>query len=247
MLLTLDARNTTDETLSLYARDLQVARRDDSSSVGRPVLSDAEGKGVLICKLRKNQELRLKCIAKKGISKEHAKWSPCSAIAFEYDPWNKLRHTDFWYEENAEAEWPRSKNADWEEPPKENDPFDYNAKPDKFYVNVESIGSMRPNDIVTKGMEVLMRKVANIVMAIEELEGGRGAAAGGAPGAGGAHGGDPMDTDRHDNTDMYGSGSSHRDGAGSAYGSSYGGMGYDNNDGGWGSPDDPSGTSGGWF
>lgn len=47
----------------------------------------------------------MKCIAKKGIAKEHAKWSPVSAMGFEYDPWNKLRHIDYWYEENAEAEW----------------------------------------------------------------------------------------------------------------------------------------------
>lgn len=243
VVLTLDARNTTDETLSLYARDLQVARRDDSSPVGRPVISDPAGKGVLICKLRKNQELRVRCIAKKGISKEHAKWSPCSAISFEYDPWNKLRHTDYWYEESAEAEWPKSKNCDWEEPPKDTDPFDYNAKPDRFYLNVESIGSMKPNDIVLKGMDVLMKKVANIVLAIEELEGGRGAGGGAGPQGPGGPGGDHLDVDREGGAggmDMYGSR------GGSGYGG-YGGYEGGNNEGGWGSTEDMSSTSGGWF
>jgi DNA-directed RNA polymerase II subunit RPB3 len=26
-------------------------------------------------------------------------------VGFEYDPQNKLRHTDLWYEESAEKEW----------------------------------------------------------------------------------------------------------------------------------------------
>jgi hypothetical protein len=44
---------------------------------------------------------------------EHAKWSPVSAVGFEYDPHNRLKHTDLWYEVGTkpEQEWPISKNA----------------------------------------------------------------------------------------------------------------------------------------
>ncbi|ANB14587.1 DNA-directed RNA polymerase II core subunit RPB3 [Sugiyamaella lignohabitans] len=177
--------------MEIYTRDLVVhlpkdGRRDES--IGQPVFSDPAKKGVLICKLRKHQELRLKCIAKKGIAKEHAKWSPVAAVGFEYDPWNKLHHTDYWYEESIEEEWPKSKNADWEEPPKENEPFDYTAKPDKFYYTVETVGSLKPNEVVERGIRVLQNKLAEIVLAVDKLDGrGPGMDLGG--GATGRHGG----------------------------------------------------------
>ena len=85
-----------------------------------------------------------------GIAKLHAKWSPCSAVAFEYDPYNKLRHTTYWYEKNEQAEWPLSRNADEEEPPREDELFNYNAKPNKFYVEVETDGSMAPREVIMK-------------------------------------------------------------------------------------------------
>ena len=50
-------------------------------------------------------------LAKKGIAKEHAKWAPTAAIGFEYDPHNKLKHLDYWYEEDPIKEWPLSENA----------------------------------------------------------------------------------------------------------------------------------------
>lgn len=60
--------------MDIYTRDLI---RSGHGTIGAPIiagicllntftnLSDAEGKGVLICKLRRGQELRMKCIAKK--------------------------------------------------------------------------------------------------------------------------------------------------------------------------------------
>jgi DNA-directed RNA polymerase II subunit RPB3 len=41
---------------------------------------------ILICKLRKNQEIDINMIAKKGIGKEHAKWSPISSVVMQHVP-----------------------------------------------------------------------------------------------------------------------------------------------------------------
>lgn len=112
---------------------------------------------------------------------EHAKFSPVSALGFEYDPHNKLRHTDLWFEvgTNPVDEWPKSKNAEvswlrpvlilisWmnpgsdtvsgpfcfgqfeKEPAKDgSDPFDFNARPSRYYYDVETVGSLPPTDIV---------------------------------------------------------------------------------------------------
>jgi DNA-directed RNA polymerase II subunit RPB3 len=104
--LTLHARcNQSDEVMKVYSRDLMVSGDRANEWVGNPVITDPEGKGPLIAKLIKGQELKLSCIARKGIAKEHAKWAPTSAIGFEYDPHNNLKHSDYWYEEDPIKEW----------------------------------------------------------------------------------------------------------------------------------------------
>jgi DNA-directed RNA polymerase II subunit RPB3 len=105
VVLTLNARCTGDEIMHVYSRDLIVSPNRPNEQVGNPVVRDPAGKGVLIAKLSKGQEIKMKCIAKKGIAKEHAKWAPTAAVGFEYDPNNNLRHLDYWYEEDAKAEW----------------------------------------------------------------------------------------------------------------------------------------------
>jgi hypothetical protein len=105
VVLTLNAKCTGSEIMMVYARDLVIESNRPNDEVGRPVIVDPEGTGSCIVKLRRGQAIHMRCIAKKGIAKEHAKWAPSSAIGFEYDPANKLHHLDYWHEEDADAEW----------------------------------------------------------------------------------------------------------------------------------------------
>jgi DNA-directed RNA polymerase II subunit RPB3 len=61
-----------------------------------------------------------------------------------------LRHTSYWYETDAVKEWPLSENAKEEAPLKEDEPFDFNAKPNRFYLDVETDGSLGPQEVVMK-------------------------------------------------------------------------------------------------
>lgn len=176
VILELSAKCDSDATLSIYSTDMMVLAAPPNPhsapvpnrdpALGRPIVRDPAGRGILLAKLRKNQELKIRCIAKKGIAKEHAKWLPCAAVGFEYDPYNKLRHTDYWYEEDASAEWPRSKNCDWEEPPLEDEPFDPHAVPENYYFNVETVGLLPSDEVVRRGITVLQEKLAAVVLAL---------------------------------------------------------------------------------
>ena len=49
---------------------------------------------ILIVKLNKGQQLKLTCVAKKGIGKMHAKWSPVSNVKIKIEPSLKINITE---------------------------------------------------------------------------------------------------------------------------------------------------------
>ncbi|KAK3397062.1 DNA-directed RNA polymerase II 33 kDa polypeptide [Sordaria brevicollis] len=172
--LQLHAKCTGDDIMQVCARDLVPVGDRVNQVLGSPVINDPDGHGPLILKLRHGQEIKLSCIAKKGIAKEHSKWAPSAAIGFEYDPHNKLHHLDLWYEQDPKKEWPPSEYADWEEPPQEGEPFDYDAVPNRFYFNVETAGPIPPDAIVTEGIKVIQQKLAGLIHELTESDGGDG-------------------------------------------------------------------------
>ncbi|CAG8593265.1 4807_t:CDS:2, partial [Diversispora eburnea] len=130
-----------------------------------PIHEGPRDPGIMITKLCVGQEIKVKCLAKKGIGKEHAKWSPCSSIGFEYDPYNKLRHTQVSKNENNE-DWKTSKNAVYDSPLGDEEVFQFLVTPNKFYFEVESVGSMKPEDIVYNGIKKLIEKISSIQMGL---------------------------------------------------------------------------------
>ncbi|KAF2277610.1 insert subdomain of RNA polymerase alpha subunit [Westerdykella ornata] len=171
VVLTLQAKCESSDVMKVYARDLVITSSRGNQQLGNPVLTDPDRLGSCIVKLRRGQAIHMRCIAKKGIAKEHAKWAPTAAVGFEYDPGNRLRHLDYWYEEDPKKEWPVNEqhlNMDGV-PPQEGEPFDYDAVPTRFFFDVETVGGMPPDEIVTKGISTLQEKLAAV---IQELKGG---------------------------------------------------------------------------
>ncbi|BFZ58304.1 RNA polymerase II subunit 3 [Savitreella phatthalungensis] len=156
IVLDLHARCTDDSTMNVTS-DMLVSS-NASGEFGTPL------PGILLAKLRREQEIRLRCIAKKGVAKEHAKFAPVSAVGFEYDPHNSLKHTEYWYEEDAAAEWPLSRNAGWEEPQE----YDYNREPEKFYFDIETVGQIPCNEVMRQSITYLQQKLAVVVQELAE-------------------------------------------------------------------------------
>nr|XP_043628147.1 DNA-directed RNA polymerases II, IV and V subunit 3-like [Erigeron canadensis] len=199
----LRAKCINDQTLDvtskdLYSSDHTVVPVDFSESGGSAFENAEDSRGITIVKLRKGQELRLRAIARKGIGKDHAKWSPAATVTFMYEPEIHIN------EEMMETLSLEEKTSIVDSSPTKVfginpqtgqvvvvDPEAYTyddevlkkveamgkpglveiyAKEDSFIFTVESTGAVKASQLVLNAIDVLKQKLDAVRLLEESLE-----------------------------------------------------------------------------
>lgn len=191
--LTLDVTNTNDESTCVTSADFDW----DANSTVHPVDYDKINEdSILLVKLAKNQSIRARCIARKGIAKEHAKWSPTSIAAFQYDPEIALdeelmedmtkeekrgfvnscptqvyrynEHRDQIIIQKREACTYCQECVYYAEEINKADLATITMKKDRYIFTVETTGSLRPEEVVMSGLNVLKEKLLEVEQAYNQ-------------------------------------------------------------------------------
>ncbi|KAF8404965.1 hypothetical protein HHK36_009860 [Tetracentron sinense] len=196
----LRARCVTDQTLDVTSKDLissdpSVVPVDLSDSSGYDA---SEQRGIIIVKLRRGQELRLRAIARKGIGKDHAKWSPAATVTFMYEPdihinedlmeTLSLEEKRNWIESSPTKVFdidPNTQQVVVVDP----EAYAYDdevikkaeamgkpglveiyAREDSFIFTVESTGAIKASQLVINAIEVLKQKLDAVRLSEDTLE-----------------------------------------------------------------------------
>lgn len=196
----LRAKCITDQTLDvtskdLYSSDHTVVPVDFSDSTG---YDSSEQRGIIIVKLRRGQELRLRAIARKGIGKDHAKWSPAATVTFMYEPdihinedlmeTLTLEEKQSWVESSPTKVFDIDPNTQQvvvvdpeaytydDEVIKKAEAMgkpglvDIRAKEDSFIFTVESTGAIKASQLVLNAIEVLKQKLDAVRLSEDTVE-----------------------------------------------------------------------------
>ncbi|XP_052209549.1 DNA-directed RNA polymerases II, IV and V subunit 3-like [Diospyros lotus] len=197
----LSAKCRDDRTLDVTSKDLMssdpavvpVDLSDTGSGYDNP-----EQRGILIVKLRRGQELKLRAIARKGIGKDHAKWSPAATVTFMYEPdihvnEDLMESLTFeekrsWVESSPTKVFDIDPNTQQvvvvdpeaytydDEVIKKADAMgkpglvEINAKEDSFIFTVESTGAIKASQLVLNAIDVLKQKLDAVRLSEDTVE-----------------------------------------------------------------------------
>jgi len=166
----------------------------------RPVGDEGHEDPIVIARLQKNQEIRLKAIAKKGVGKEHAKWNPSCGVCYKFEPQILLNSAlmENFMEDKKRAfvascptkvyayndilnkvEIENANNCTYcEECIKKAQQTDFNQpdlvsiKPrlDRFIFSVESTGALKPHEIVLASIREIKAKLSKLQDLVQQIQ-----------------------------------------------------------------------------
>ncbi|EGC32876.1 RNA polymerase II core subunit [Dictyostelium purpureum] len=194
----LNVKCSNQRPIDVTSSDLIVVSNNNNSVI--PVSSQTTERTdeIPIVKLRQGQELRLRAIAKKGVGKEHAKWSPSCIATYQFQPIvtiNQNRMDEL--SDKQKEEWVgscptkvfgysphnQSQPVSVDEPMRcmycleckkkaeafgKPDLISIEQKQDKFIFTVESSGSLKPEDIVLSAIQIIKAKLNSIQTQLSE-------------------------------------------------------------------------------
>ncbi|RWR98183.1 DNA-directed RNA polymerases II, IV and V subunit 3-like protein [Cinnamomum micranthum f. kanehirae] len=166
---TLNVRCTSDHTLDVTSTDLRssdpticcpvdVAARAPAALDPNSAYDPSEQRGIIIVKLRRGQELRLRAIARKGIGKDHAQVVACCDCYFHVVVVDPEAYT---YDDEV------IKKAEAMGKP---GLVDINAKEDSFIFTVESTGAIKASQLVINAIEILRQKLDAVRLSLDTEE-----------------------------------------------------------------------------
>ncbi|KAF5183958.1 Dna-directed rna polymerase subunit d [Thalictrum thalictroides] len=199
----LDVRCDQDQTLDVTSADLMstdpsVLPVDVAAKSNSSAYDASENRGIIIVKLRRGQELRLRAIARKGIGKDHAKWSPAATVTFMYEPEIRINEEMMeslsidekrsWIESSPTKVFDIDPNTQQvvvtdpeaytydEEVIKKAEAMgkpglvEIEAKEDSFIFTVESTGAIKASKLVVNAIEVLKQKLDAVRLSDDTVE-----------------------------------------------------------------------------
>ncbi|KAK4477017.1 hypothetical protein RD792_016219 [Penstemon davidsonii] len=194
----LRAKCINDQTLEVASKDL-ISSDHTVIPVDYPdSATGEENKGIIIVKLRRGQELMLRAIARKGIGKDHAKWSPAATVTFMYEPEIYINEelmetltldqkkefvdscptkvfaidplTDQVVVNDAEAYTYDEEVLKKAEAMGKPGLVEIHAKEDSFIFKVESTGAIKASQLVLNAIQVLKQKLDAVRLSADTVE-----------------------------------------------------------------------------
>eukprot|EP00823_Brevimastigomonas_motovehiculus_P009225 TRINITY_DN8892_c0_g1_i1.p1 TRINITY_DN8892_c0_g1~~TRINITY_DN8892_c0_g1_i1.p1 ORF type:complete len:359 (-),score=63.17 TRINITY_DN8892_c0_g1_i1:209-1285(-) len=160
--------------------------------------STSDQSNIVIVKLGKQQELRCTCVARKGIGKDHAKWSPVATATFQYEPDIRLDQTEmnsltedkkedfvnscpakvYVYDPSTRTVTIGDKEkcmycmecVNKAEALGVQDLVTVTQMPESFIFTVESTGALKPEDIVLDSFNILKDKLGDVSQGLQEYD-----------------------------------------------------------------------------